>query len=871
MIEKKGNQPIIKELLQLLEKEKAQDIRIEDIEKIRAILENNKKLINYQHCKDNKLRSLLHIVKYNSKLPYEFKQKIVNTIVDVGYKLFNFSADNCVTENCHALFFVAAKGDYAKLKEIVEYFKGIDDVGKLHCTKEGDTLLSFMVKFGDYTQENYLKCFKLLVDEKIDFQRIDYYKNSIKDVIEKEKKFLIKIGNRNEYYQNLTKIEEIITENSDAVDSVEKCNSVFLTIMNKNQLFNSIINNGSNFKALLKHNLDLVDSDDGENTLLQLAIIKNNLEITKELLQNGANPNHKVEGRNEEVPLILAAKLNRDKIFQELLENQHLKTTNDMFVKFVSEIKPKFLNYLLESSTLNVDFQFRNKTPLYYAIIRKNRKAVQSLLQRGARLTKNCLSNINPKDLEEYFNSCIKFDSFKDDMEENDYKAFLVFDFFIKCNDKSSESKLTTTESEVEGEVTEKLIADDKFESEIEAIRKIGSNKRLKYLLEHPLIYIFILLKWYRVRYYYFAFVFLKIIFYSIIVCLVTTGSHNHYILSSVLLIQFSLTYLNFLEFKWELRRYTLHFILEILIFMLLVIICILKIFNANTDDINQVSAFIIILISLSMLLTLGYHVNLSKWMSMAKRVFKNFIILLLFFLFPILAFAMAFKLLLPFQNQEVIPPKENEDFKNIPRAIFRTFVMLAGDIGDKKFSFLGGYIMFILFAIGMTIILMNFWTGVAVSDIKEIEEQSTVVACNNVIVFIESVERMYLFLVCNFFQKIVPSHWKHLIHARLPLPFLKYKVKLKKKKKSKFHYGIDLFINAEKQFKSKRCFKSLKLENDVISKIKSLYDEKELSVGKTLKHLMDQAKTIEEIHDRINKLDSYFKRIEELLESKNK
>ncbi|XP_023312970.1 uncharacterized protein LOC108915539 [Anoplophora glabripennis] len=475
---------------------------------------------------DQKINSILRIAKYGFNKGYAIKQKIVLIIIDVGYRLFEFSENLSIYDMSHCLFFVAAKGDLRQLIEIVTHFKTSGNVTKIHDTREGDTILSFMAKFGDYIQEDFLNCFRFMLDQGVDIERTDYYKNNLKQIIAKE----MKIFQEGE-------ICEILKTMYNIVDTFAKpiAYNADSTLSHKYQLFQAIIHGSKNLIDVSEDYKHLVNSDDGENTLLQLAIIKNNVVIAKELLNMGANPNQIVKGRNEEVPLVLAGKLDRHNIFTEILKNKDIEISESTFVELVKKSKWKFTNPLLESKKLNVDFEHKGKIPLQYAIKAKNRKAVKSLLERGSCVNDTCLRNINPKDLEYYLNSCIHSD-YQKDLEENSYKSFLVFDFFLNSSRKFHKKKNPHDNSNESGQLYNG--SPGKFESEVAIIRNIGNMKRLKHLLEHPLVYIYIMLKWHCVWKYYYFFVILKSIFYLIINILLFTGSFNFYIAIRVLLIQ---------------------------------------------------------------------------------------------------------------------------------------------------------------------------------------------------------------------------------------------------------------------------------------------------------------------------------------------
>jgi transient receptor potential cation channel subfamily A protein 1 len=99
-------------------------------------------------------------------------------------------------------------------------------------------------------------------------------------------------------------------------------------------------------------------------------------------------------------------------------------------------------------------------------------------------------------------------------------------------------------------------------------------------------------------------------------------------------------------------------------------------------------------------------------------------------FILFIVAFAMAFYALI--QNQY--------EFRNVGQSLLKTSVMMIGEIefgdiflekgtsteyGDEIFYDITTYIVFVLFLILMTVIIMNLLVGLAVDDIKAVQEQA--------------------------------------------------------------------------------------------------------------------------------------------------
>lgn len=782
----------------------SEDICNKDVETIRDILRAQENFLTGPHRIGDKIMSILRIAKYRSQRKYGSKQIIINTIVDVGYSSFKFSVDSVSSNKRHILFFVAAKGKLEQLKNIVEHLEQ-NNVSAIHDTYDGETVLSFMIKFGDYLHENFLDSFKFMLQKGIDVERVDYFKSNLKNNIKKQIILLEKNYIHRDYLDKLKSIENIVN-----------------TLPPPNQNLDSRLNPKSNlFQTLIKNKkLDIsteddLDWDDGENTLLQLAIIEKNVKAVKDLLDNGANPNRTVEGRNEEAPLVLAAILGRETIFKEILNwnstRFDLMIDNIIFGKIVRQTKRKYLYDLLEWKYLNIDIEYKENTPLFYAIKLKNHKAIQTLLQRGSRVDATHLSNINPKDLEKFLNSCIKSDHFGKDANDRDYKSFLVFDFFMNSlRTPPQEIGINNHSTESERLISSEENTHNQFDSEVAILRNISDNKRLKHLLEHPLVYIYIMLKWQCVLKYYFFLIVVKSIFYMLIDFLIYVDSFNSVIVLFALLIQILVFCHKFSKYKLELRRYTINFILKFLILLHLGLILFSKLINEHYLC-KQISAFLIIFTSVSVQLTIGYHLKLTKWTAMIKRVFISFSKLILFFMVPIIAFAMAFKLLFSVDKTEK-PENVDADFSSFFKSIFKIFIFLGGDIGDNEFYGVASYVLFLLFTISMSIILLNFLTGVAVSDIKGIEEQSTIIAFQSVIEFIEDAETNCL----TVFDKM--SILKKIIEPRL-------KPKICLEKENKFSCGIHFYINSEKQFKNS-CFEKCRIPKNILLKIVTLLRE---------------------------------------------
>ncbi|KAJ3647154.1 hypothetical protein Zmor_024688 [Zophobas morio] len=168
-------------------------------------------------------------------------------------------------------------------------------------------------------------------------------------------------------------------------------------------------------------------------------------------------------------------------------------------------------------------------------------------------------------------------------------------------------------------------------------------------------------------------------------------------------------------------------------------------------------------------LLTVGYHPKIAKWSVMLKKVFQTFTCLMPFFSLILVAFAVAFLLLF----------KDKVFFENFWKSLFVTYVMT--NLKENfVFSTAGHYLVFFFFAIFVILVIVNFWIGVAVSDISSIEKNAEINAFKNVITFLEFVEKLFRSRGLARF-------------SRLPNPLLFFHCEKQ--------YNVDFYINEKKQF----------------------------------------------------------------------
>lgn len=804
-----------------------------------AVLRSTPSLIDFKDFrKFTHSESILPTILNLKRIPRDVKKYLYKQIISIATVKY----PNCI-------FFASAACNVDAVKSIL---KNTNDPNILHKTKEGSTPLSFLLRFGDYKHENFLQCMELLITQN-NINQVDYYN-----------KTPLKVASDNHASEEI--IRMLLLKGADRskckLYREERYNDVVdVQVPEKPPeilLFEyAIQERPTKFKELLTQFQHLKDYDDGENTLLQYCIIFDKPKIAKILLEQNFKVNvNFTTARNNKHPLLLAAILNRWVIFNSVLERKDLEIDSNMFSSFVkfrgNAIKIKFFKNLLEYKRLNVDLRTGdNNTPLHFAIRFHNKRAIQSLLKRGASLTyknnlgQSCLNIINPQDLEEYFDSCVIFDNYTDDIQNPDYK--LQFDFRILVKNK-------------------RAVRGFKDHIETDIVRKLGARKRLQYLLNHVLIQMLVTLKWRMVNKFFYICVGIRVLHFIYATFILLLYPYTHWLILSFI-IQIGLNF----QFLYRHRRdYNVHSVLETFNTILYVLY-----FTIDKSKFNIVSSIAYITMSLSFLLLLGYHPSFSKWSAMLQKIYKTFFLLFCFFIWPIISFSLGFYQLF----------SHSESFKNIDLSIFTVLAMLTGELNAKD-NLLNmedsiiKQLLFILFAICMTVILMNFLLAVTISDIGKIERNSEVIAINNTIKFIQYSERAFLKIPRRllFLKHFVNSpfifHNKNTFVSKEDLLLEEEDQLINKKGK----YKMNCYINNLYSFEE---FDGLKLNLDIRCKIQNLYDmvtnrkktqqqekereEKIDDITKRLSQVEDISKKmyiLEEMVKKINSLDELLKKV---------
>ncbi|XP_044264253.1 transient receptor potential cation channel protein painless-like [Tribolium madens] len=694
----------------------------------------------------------------------KFKHKHIDILLN---KYEEIDKDGQEVTETDSLFFTSAQLDLDKLKKKIIEMNSTE----INQTRFTNSVLIFTLKYGNFNKDNFVDCIEELIKAGVDINKCDLVGSSaidyVADLYEENK------GNSDVSEKLKTVAKSILSktvfknDNKVTKDFLEKTMKIDVTTLDemddKTKLFYCVVRNKLSELQNIKDVEQYLNCNNEENTLLQIACKRRcNLEIIQWLLNKGADQNLTTP-LNLLTPLELAATHNSIQIFEEILKKKGTDIKANQYNNLVKWqkglMKSKIFELFLESNNIDVTFQCTGSknTPLHYAVLCSYKTAIQNLLKRGASLTvknnnQKCpLDIIDSVDLDKYFDYCLALDNYNQHFANLDYKINIRFTSLIN-----------------DGELKESKV-----------FSKIGNRGKLEPLLTHPLIHVFILLKWHIIRVYFWVILLAEAILYSLSAsCLynlphLTTGGYTFCVIIAVINTFLKLPIFLYCQKKDEkveflvLQRAPLHAYVEVFL--------ILTIWGSFIQ--NQFRAFVFTAFTVSFLLTAGYHPKLSKWSVMLQKVFKTFTILLLFFSLIIVGFSTGFQILFSGDGQ----------FKNFFTAIFKTYIMATGQVDiDEKTDFdssgIAGYLMFLLFAMSMSLVIVNFWTGVAVTDIERIERSSVVNGFRNVIIFMSFIEWGYSFIFLKKLRAYIPS----------PLLF---------SDENKGKKTIDFYVNKDNQF----------------------------------------------------------------------
>ncbi|XP_070171397.1 transient receptor potential channel pyrexia [Polyergus mexicanus] len=487
--------------------------------------------------------------------------------------------------------------------------------------------------------------------------------------------------------------------------------------------------------------VNIIHPDTG-TTALHHAAMLDSAEATKILLSNGAWPMYKCKSCRS-TPLHIVASTGSTETLMILLEAMlsHNIDTRDQI----------------------------NRTALHRAAYRGHRECVRVLIEHGANLaatTKTGITVINaifahiPRPLAfitEILDSCVRTTN-NSSLETYDN---ITVDFGILAPKHQMQMAVVT------------------------AVIAAASNITQLAILQHPFVETFLRLKWARLRILFFCLVLVHLFFVislSIYAIMFVRDDTDHVVARRILAIcSCFLLFHNMIQILLDPKHYLREFEtwLSFVCATLSLVTSIAGEFAKNSKEeiesrhcVHWVlhSISIAILLSwLQMMLLIGRVLMWGYYALMFSRVLKNILKVLLAFGYLIVGFALSFAVLFHGNNQ----------FRDFWRAIVRTVVMMMGEYeyeelftaenGKNAFLPVTSRIVFFVFTVLASIVLMNLMIGLAVNDIQGLEKEGHIRRLLKQAEFVAHLERVMS-------HRIFRGNWLHpylrmLLHSRRDIP----------------------------------------------------------------------------------------------------
>nr|BAN81931.1 transient receptor potential A5 channel [Solenopsis invicta] len=530
-----------------------------------------------------------------------------------------------------------------------------------------------------------------------------------------------------------------------------------------------------------------------KRTSLQFAVEKNYADIVRVLVESGADVNiedeypiiplflagilvnlndpNEMNKFNEIVGILVAAKASvkafpdstditrlhvtamlRSVTVTKILLNGvwPLKNYESMLLHYAAELgNIETLEILLEaiSPEFDIDTPYMDITALHVAAFNNHRKCAQALIRREANLvakTKigitvvdaifDCISQ--PLDfLTDVLNSCVTPECDKS----------IVVNFHILTPRVETQMAVVT------------------------AIIAATSDMKQLAILQHPVVETFLRLKWKKIRIFFFLHIFIHtsfIIFLSNYALMFAQNDADHVVTRRIVATCSCILLLhNIIQIILEPKYYRrqLEMCLSLICVILSLITSIAEEFvKCSKEEIESRhcmdwmlhSISIAILLSwMQMMLLISRVLMWGDYALMFYTVLRNILKVLLAFGSLIIGFALSFAVLFHGNNR----------FQNFWKSIIKTVVMMMGeyeyeelfDTKNSESTFLSSTsrIVFIVFVMLASIVLINLMIGLAVNDIQGLEKEGHIRRLKKQAKFIAHLERV-------MFQRIFRSTW---------------------------------------------------------------------------------------------------------------
>ncbi|KAL3267925.1 hypothetical protein HHI36_007064 [Cryptolaemus montrouzieri] len=725
-------------------------------EKIRTLIEENEALLSFTYS-----YPYFGKILYISCIEFSIKAETIKTLLELGAK----PTDG--TEDQGEIIHVAARSTRSDVLEVVTKYLTQEEVNH---TFKGNNALLILIKEGDYKRKSeLLDCAKILINCGINVNHVDA-KNftAILWAIKKECLELIQILSNN------SSDLDIDTFKLDGKSAREHIVSKYPSEV----MLPNVFTNKASPKELLFYYLkayneeDFInfnkgdiyqykDSDNGTYTLLQLSCQLGLVKAVRHLIDNRSDIRKTTE-KQPFTPIELASENGFFEIVELLMDQDHtLKVSSTTLTTLLNRMNisdvsndnyEKCFDLLLKNQdevSLNTENAL-TQTPLHLAVKFAKPKQVLELLKKGSSLAYKNQFDIMPIEyidaevLEKHLDDCVEMN----DIDKNNINVTLnyrtLLPFPLK---KHAEEEACCEEGNnfVQNTVPE-----------TDAIAYMCKAPHLKYLLTHPVIVTFLLLKWYKVHRLFLSNLIYYTIFLSSLLGYIFASYGNfHYIpvnesflspIASISHIILSVTFIILLLRElFQILVSPLNYYRDldnwIEVILIFIVGSILFINEPSNDTRKQLASIAILLSAFELVLMMGQHPRLTTNVVMFKRVSFNFVKFLAWYFLLIAAFAMSFYILFSesTDDDEQVETsttssgekKEEETnfFMNPGVALFKTLVMLTGEFDASDMNFhsfpITSKVIFILFVLMIALILLNLLNGLAVSDTQTIKNDA--------------------------------------------------------------------------------------------------------------------------------------------------
>ncbi|XP_019881595.2 transient receptor potential channel pyrexia [Aethina tumida] len=527
---------------------------------------------------------------------------------------------------------------------------------------------------------------------------------------------------------------------------------------------------------------DVNQRDDNGNTPLLLAVCVQQEEtynkIVAILIENGADVNATNKGltplynavfykRLESIKLLLAAGawLNTDPSKYELhiLAQQGEKEILNLFLKD-PKCTPDMINFA----------DLKGRTAVYFAAENCHKSTLKMLIKHGGVLNTECEDGTVIETifeevsspvvfLKELLDSNISMQKIMMYGKETKNKKNYIIDFSILAP-RPSARQMT---------VISNLLASASDEEKTE-------------VLQHPLIDLFLSLKWAKIRFIFYWLIVIHFVFATSISSYVFLFVHDvkndfpklriiaifSQFLTSMLLLGYGVLQCVLVKGN-HFRRFEMWMsIINSVLSLVVAGLAITKLDNVNIKDcpnwVLHVTSVAVLLAWIQLMLLIGRLPTFGYYALMFAAVLQNVIKVLLTFLCLIIGFALAFSI----QFHDFV------QFGNPWHAIIKTTVMMTGEFEytdlfhstDNNHRLTGPtQVMFLSFIILTSVVLMNLMVGLAVSDIQGLQQESLARKLEKQAEFLDQLEELVYIKSAN--SKFVPQCVNNVFLKRLVIP----------------------------------------------------------------------------------------------------